>query len=133
MGKKGLENFTATLASLKSFLDMPIQTDRDKAGIIQAFEFTFEQCWKALQQHAASSGVSVGSPKSAFTYALQNNMINAKNERVWLEMLEDRNLTSHTYKKELADQVIKRIRDQYLTAFEGLLRAIYTAPTSAVE
>ena len=40
-------NFKKTLEELDAFLKLPIQNDRDIAGIIQAFEFTFEQCWKS--------------------------------------------------------------------------------------
>ncbi len=121
MAKKGLENFNSTLNTLIAFTVEPIKTDRDKAGVIQAFEFTFEQCWKALQQYASTQGVTVGSPKSAFTFALQNQLIKNQDEKVWLEMLSDRNLTSHTYKKELADQVLGRIQGQYIEAFKSLL------------
>ena len=121
MARKGLENFRSTLNSLEEFVTEPIQNDRDKAGIIQAFEFTFEQCWKALQQEAQTQGTQVGSPKAAFKFAMDVGLISTAQEKLWLEMLEDRNLTSHTYKKELADQVIQRIRDNYLNAFKGLL------------
>jgi hypothetical protein len=38
------ENFGKALAKLKEFVAAPIVTERDRAGIIQAFEFTFEQC-----------------------------------------------------------------------------------------
>lgn len=124
MAKKGLTNFELTLKSLKDFVQEPISNERDKAGIIQAFEYTFEQCWKALQQEASTQGVTVGSPKAAFSFAMQSGFIEQKNERLWLEMLEDRNLTSHTYKKELADQVIARIMNQYLEAFTELLRRL---------
>lgn len=50
MKSNDLENFGRMLSRLKSFL----------AGVIQAFEFTFEQCWKALQKVAAKSGGQVG-------------------------------------------------------------------------
>ncbi len=121
---KGLENFSATLKTLKEFLKEPIENERDKAGIIRAFGFTFEQCWKAVQQEAARQGVIVGSPKNALVFAMQNKFILQQDERVWLEMLEDRNLTSHTYKKELADQVISRIQSKYLSAFDMLCSAL---------
>lgn len=124
MAKKGLENFKSTIKSLRDFLSTPIEDDRDKAGIIQAFEFTFEQCWKALQQEAARQGTTVGSPKRAFSFAMSVGLISPKNEKIWLEMLEDRNLTSHTYKKELADQVIERVRTNYLQAYEELLNQL---------
>jgi nucleotidyltransferase substrate binding protein (TIGR01987 family) len=126
VAKKGLDNFKSTLKTLNEFLTLPIKTDRDKAGIIQAFEFTFEQCWKALQQEASSQGVTVGSPKAAFTFAMQNQLIDAADEKLWLEMLEDRIMTSHTYKKELADQVISRIKENYLRAFEMLMKKLET-------
>lgn len=120
MAKKGLENFALTLKKLNEFTAEPIQSDRDKAGVIQAFEFTFEQCWKALQQEANIQGVSVGSPKTAFEFAMQNSLISNADEKIWLEMLQDRNLTSHTYKKELADQVITRIKKNYVSALQQL-------------
>jgi hypothetical protein len=68
-------NFKKTLEELDAFLKLPIQNGRDVAGIIQAFEFTFEQCWKSIQKIAGAQGVEVGSPKSAFSYALQNAWI----------------------------------------------------------
>jgi nucleotidyltransferase substrate binding protein (TIGR01987 family) len=124
LAKKGLENFIATVKTLSEFIAEPIQNDRDKAGIIQAFEFTFEQCWKALRQEAGNQGVNVGSPKSAFSFAMDTGLIDTKYEKLWLEMLEDRNLTSHTYKKELADQVIGRIKTNYLGAFQNLVKKL---------
>jgi nucleotidyltransferase substrate binding protein (TIGR01987 family) len=120
LAKEGLTNFQSSINTLREFLREPIVNDRDKAGIIQAFKYTFEQCWKALQQEAASQGVTVASPKQAFSFSLQSGLIENRNEKLWLEMLEDRNLTIHTYKKELADQVIERIRAQYAGAFDGL-------------
>jgi nucleotidyltransferase substrate binding protein (TIGR01987 family) len=128
MGIKSLENFKLTLGTLKKFVDIPAVTDRDRAGVIQAFEFTFEQSWKALQFVAQNRGVEVGSPKNAFTFAMQNKLIDSAHEKTWLEMLEDRNLTSHTYKKELADQVFERIRRNYISVFENLLIRISAEP-----
>lgn len=117
-----LINFRKTLVQLKNFTSMPVQNDRDRAGIIQAFEYTFEQCWKALQKLAGKEGVEIGSPKKAFTYALQNQMIKATDESLWLKMLEDRNLTSHTYKEDIALEVVTRISNNYIVLFEELLK-----------
>jgi hypothetical protein len=38
---------------------MPIENDRDRAGIIQAFEFTFEQSWKSVQKLAAAQDLVI--------------------------------------------------------------------------
>ena len=114
-------NFQKTLEELDAFLKLPIQNNRDIAGIIQAFEFTFEQCWKSIQKIAGQQGVEVGSPKSAFSYALQNSWIRLKDESFWLELLKDRNLTSHTYQEDLAKEVLNRIQNRYLRMFQELL------------
>ncbi len=37
-------------------------------------------------------------------------------------MLEDRNLTSHTYKEDIALEVVTRISNQYIVLFEELLK-----------
>ena len=116
-----LINFEKTLLQLKSFCALPIQNDRDKAGVIQAFEFTFEQCWKSIQKRAGSEGVEVGSPKRAFTFAFQNSWIQKEDEHLWLKMIQDRNLTSHTYREDIANEVLKRIQENYIPAFDNLL------------
>ena len=118
------QNFQKTLDELAEFLSLPIQTNRDIAGIIQAFEFTFEQCWKSIQKIASSEGVALGSPKSAFSFAIQNNWILLAEESKWLQLLKDRNLTAHTYQENLAHEVLERIQNQYLDMFKGLLKIL---------
>lgn len=122
-----LANFEKTLKQLKSFVALPIQNDRDKAGIIQAFEYTFEQCWKAMQKKAGHDGVQIGSPKKAFIFAFQNSWIPPASEKLWLQMIEDRNLTSHAYKEDIAAEVLHRIMRDYISCFDGLLQKLRNA------
>jgi nucleotidyltransferase substrate binding protein (TIGR01987 family) len=124
MANLELENFRKTLTQLKLYLDTPIVDDRDRAGIIQAFEFTFEQSWKAIQKIAGRVGSEVGHPKQAYTLAMQSGWIDRKDEIYWLQLLSDRNLTSHTYREALASEILQRIQNQYVSMFEGLLQSL---------
>ena len=119
-----LTNFQNTLKELHSFLQMPIVNNRDRAGVIQAFEFTFEQSWKAIQKIAGEQGVTLGNPRSAFSYALQNGWISVASEPQWLQLLKDRNLTSHTYREDYAQEVLHRIQADYLGMFTSLLEEL---------
>ncbi len=119
-----LINFRKTLDELKTYLSLPIKNNRDQAGIIQAFEFTFEQSWKAIQKTASSQGVSIASPKTAFSFAMQSGWFPDSEEDKWLQMISDRNLTSHTYKKNLADEILNRIKDEHVGLFENLLKTM---------
>ena len=114
-------NFKKTLDELKKYLSWPIKNERDRAGVIQAFEFTFEQSWKSIQKKALTQGVEIGNPKKAFEYALQNHWIESKDEPQWIELIKDRNLTTHTYNEDLAEDVLKRISGNYVKMLEGLL------------
>lgn len=40
-----------------------------------------------------------------------------KNQEVWDKMIEDRNLTSHTYKERTAIEVYEAFREEYYPAF----------------
>lgn len=61
------------------------------------------------------------SPKTAFEWALQNGWIKAADESAWLEILSDRNLTSHTYRAAMGQQVSKSIIDGHVKHFNLLL------------
>ena len=112
--QNSVRNFSLALASLEEFVAEPVRTNRDKAGIIQAFEFTYELAWKTFQRLAQDDGLQVASPRQAFSSALQAGFIPPEEEPVWIAMMQDRNLTSHTYHESLATEIVHRIRTDYL-------------------
>lgn len=120
-GKEFHANFEAALAKLTSFKKVYDQSEIHRAGVIQAFELTFEQCWKAIQKKAGAEGVTVASPKKALEWALKAAWIVPEDESVWLEMLSDRNLTSHTYREQTAQEVAGRVLSRYESAFRSIL------------
>jgi len=78
---------------------------------IQRFEFSYEQTWRLLQQFARHAGFGPKSPRESFRIAYKQGWID--DEKLWLNMLNDRNLTSHTYNKALALEIYERIQTYY--------------------
>lgn len=82
------------LFRLADVLQQPLnEYIRDSA--IQRFEFTFELFWKTLKAFSDISGNPVFSPRDALRNAFQLGLL--KDDPQWFEMLEDRNLSTHTY------------------------------------
>jgi nucleotidyltransferase substrate binding protein (TIGR01987 family) len=82
---------------------------------IQRFEFCFELGWKTLKAFLEFEGVSVTTPRHALKEAFRIQWI--QEDSAWLQILEDRNLTSHTYHQALADEIYSRLashRDRML-------------------
>ncbi len=77
-------------------------------GTIQRFEFSFELFWKLLAKLLLTQGAEVTLPREALERAYAAGWIDEEN--LWLNMLADRNRTSHLYKEELAREVYGRIR-----------------------
>ena len=121
---RDVESFGQALAKLREFTAMPMINDRDRAGVVQAFEFTFEQCWKAFQRASAAQGLSAASPRQALQAAMQLGWIAAADEELWLDMLRDRNLTSHLYHEETAREVADRIVHRYLPSLAAAYREL---------
>ena len=76
-------------------------------GTIQRFEFTFELFWKAVRRLLARQGIEANSPKAVLQQAYRLGWLD--DEPKWLKVLEDRNLTSHTYREPLALEIYSRI------------------------
>ncbi|MCM8779500.1 MAG: nucleotidyltransferase substrate binding protein [Candidatus Omnitrophica bacterium] len=88
---------------------------RDSA--IKRFELCFDLAWKSIKVFAREQGVECYSPRECFKTAFQLKLI-TYNEN-WIKMIEDRNLTTHLYKEELADEVYQRL-PIYLKLFKEL-------------
>ena len=125
MNKKitnSIENYEKALRKLHEFIDEPVQNDRDRAGIIQAFEFTFELAWKTLQKICQYEGLESGGPRTIIKQSFSIGLIDNKFEKNWLQMLEDRNLMSHVYREEVSQEVSLRIQEHYKDTFDELLK-----------
>jgi len=96
------------------------QLDRD--GVIQRFEFTFELTWKSLRLFLLDQGIVVNSPKESFKGAFRYGLI--KDGKLFLDMLEDRNLTSHLYSQEETKEIFNRIKKSYSTALINLSKEL---------
>lgn len=97
-----------TLTRLKELMNEPI--DSHNAIIdatIQRFEFTFELFWKWLK-FIQQQGIEMNFPKEVLKEAYKAKMID--DEQIWLQMLNDRNLTSHTYNSDLAFSIYTHIK-----------------------
>ena len=92
-------------------------------GIIQRFEFTTELAWKAAREYLMDQGfVDINSPKSVMKEAFSYGLIT--DDKIWVQLLNDRNLTSHIYKDEIADEICERIIKTYFQEFKALSKRL---------
>jgi nucleotidyltransferase substrate binding protein (TIGR01987 family) len=86
----------------------------EKEGIIQRFEYTFELAWKVLKDKIESDGIVLDqiSPKAVIRQAYAAKYISEPD--IWLKMMGDRNLMSHTYDFDKFESVIQSIAGAYL-------------------
>jgi len=96
------------------------QLDRD--GVIQRFEFTFELLWKTLKLFLLAEGINTNSPKEVFKETFRFGLFG--DEKLFLDMLDDRNKTSHIYSEDVSKEIFDRIKKNYLTAIKKLLKEI---------
>jgi len=86
---------------------------RDAA--IQRFEYCFEIGWKCLKEYLRDlEGVVCNSPKTCFREAFKNNLLDESKTVLALEMTDDRNLTSHTYHEQLANEIFDKLEKYYV-------------------
>ena len=119
-----INGFEQALKSLADALASPAQSDLEKAGCIQYFEFCFELAWKSIRVVTGNQGLSdCPSPKACLKQAFAVHWID--HEDIWLEMLSARNRMAHTYNAADALTVYDRLRE-YRRELEILLAVLKT-------
>lgn len=113
--KQSLENYKKALESLREAVTIEDLTNLELSGAIQNFEFCYELLWKTLQKYADSLGRKIVSPKEAFQFAREAGLI--QDEKLWLDMIQDRNETVHTYDHEAAERIFAEVKNRYFKAF----------------
>lgn len=108
------------LGTLQEIMDEPYSVIiRDAA--IQRFEYTFEAIWKLIKEYLLErEGIVCNSPKSCFREAFKMHLINEDESMQALYMTDDRNMTTHTYHEDVAEEIYKELAGYY-----SLMNKIY--------
>lgn len=122
--KQSLENFENAIISLEEAVEKEELSDLELAGAIQNFEFCYELAWKTLQKLGGQQGRKIVSPRDAFQFAREAGYL--QDERLWLDMIEDRNETVHTYDHATAQKIYKAVKERYFQAFLDLFKKLST-------
>ena len=112
--KLRIETAQKALQTLEAILEEPYSVIvRDAA--IQRFEYTSEIFWKVVKGYLdVHDGIICNSPKSCFKEAFRVGLISEEETVKILEMVDDRNLTSHTYHEEVAEDIYRRIKEYWI-------------------
>jgi len=113
-----IEKFEKALKKLKEGVKVA-QTEIERDGVIQRFEFTFELFWKTLKIILQYKGIEARSPRSAIKEGFRAGLLD--DDEIFLDMLEDRNLTTHIYEESTAEEIFKRIKQVYTPSLEKAL------------
>ncbi|MFN4146054.1 MAG: nucleotidyltransferase substrate binding protein [Runella sp.] len=120
--KQRFDNFEKAVLLIREIeaLDISKTSRLEKEGIIQRFEFTLELAWKTLKDKMEADGLILDkiSPKTVLKEAYKNKYID--NIELWLEMINDCNLLSHTYDFDFFMEVIPDIQQKYIPLLNQL-------------
>jgi nucleotidyltransferase substrate binding protein (TIGR01987 family) len=116
------DNYKRALQQLTAAVELSAQrefTQLEKQGVIQGFEFVHELAWNVLKDLLEFEGIqgivgSRGTVREAFKRGL------LADGELWLDMIDKRNLTSHTYNAELAQDMVNTIVHSYYPSFVAL-------------
>jgi nucleotidyltransferase substrate binding protein (TIGR01987 family) len=115
-------NFKRAILLLRSALEeraLSEYSNLEQEGIIQRFEYTLELAWKVLKDRMEDDGIIIDtiSPKGVIRQAFNSKYIN--NPEIWMRMIGDRNLLSHTYDFEQFSVILQTVKNEYLPVLDG--------------
>jgi nucleotidyltransferase substrate binding protein (TIGR01987 family) len=122
--KQRFQNFHKAVNLLRSATEQEHLNQLEQEGLIQRFMFTFELAWKTLKDKMEDDGLLLDqvSPKAVIRDAYAAKYI--ENVAIWLDMIGDRNLLSHTYNFSTFEEVSITIKQLYLQEFEDLYQKL---------
>lgn len=115
--RRALRQLTDAVALLRS---RPL-SELERQGLIQGFEFTHELAWNVLKDYLEYEGIQgLVDSRSTVREAFKRGLI--EDGELWLDMIDKRNLSGHTYNESLAQAVAQSVLERYHPAFVELQR-----------
>jgi nucleotidyltransferase substrate binding protein (TIGR01987 family) len=115
-------NYQKALITLAEAADLAHErslSNLEQQGLIQGFEFTHELAWNVLKDYLEEQGfVGIIGSKNATREAFNNALI--ADGEAWMDMIKARNLTSHTYNTDIAQDIATDILQRFYPAFKAM-------------
>ena len=110
-------NFNKAFAQLENAVEKGDYSELERQGLIKAFEFTYELAWNTLKDFLVEGGyVDLVGSKDTIRLAYKVGLIEDGDN--WMNMIKSRNLSSHTYNKETAEEIQDSIQNTYYFLFK---------------
>ena len=113
------KHFQKALLQLTKGVELSRQrqlSDIEQQGLIKAFEFTHELAWNVMKDYFEYQGTtSIMGSRDATRQAFLRNLIT--DGEGWMEMIKSRNMTSHTYNQDIADEISGKVISVYFQLF----------------
>lgn len=122
---KKYDEYSKHLKVLQKAPDEDLNNEFIISGIIDKFYIQFESGWKVLKELLAYEGKSIaatGSPRAILKAA--HTYFDFIDEEIWLEMLLQRNDTTHIYNEQATKKLIDNILNKYIKAFGEMEKGI---------
>lgn len=123
---KKFEQFEKHLQILRRADQENLDNEFIISGIIDKFYIQFELGWKVLKELLKYEGVkeaATGSPREIIKSAYA--CFDFIEENVWLEMLRERNDTTHIYNEAAAACLVEKILTTYIGVFCDMAQQIH--------
>ena len=116
-------NFSKAFGQLEKYVGQIEMNELEEQGLIKSFEYTYELAWKTLQDFLKHIGYKdIIGPKPVIKQCFQDGYIN--NGEAWMRMHNSRNLTSHTYNHETAEEIVRSIISEYYGLFKEMQKKL---------
>lgn len=114
--KEKFAEYCKAVIKLKEALEEDLSNPLLYDGVMQRFEFTYELAWKLMKLYLEFEGIAtVNSPRTAFKEAYAAGVIT--DGEIWMDMINARNLTVHTYNEQMAKEIYNKVKDKYYPVF----------------
>ena len=113
------EDYHRALRRLQAALKKePDEDDLYLDATIQRFEFCFELAWKLMKAVLSYEGIEVSSPRASIREGWKQGLV--QEAEAWLDMLEKRNLSAHTYNEQTAQAIYAAVKGKYFAMLAAL-------------
>ena len=116
--KQRFENFEKAFQLLERTVAIVSPSEAERGGLIQFFEAAFELSWKTIKDYLESQGIDAKTPRDAIKQAFRIELI--EDGHVWMQALENRDLTVHTYNEKMSLEIEKLIKEEYYPKIKQL-------------